>query len=351
MNLWNEFRYDLVSQKNKSSLEEDFQFSIETGLRVLGWSIYDEILHMPTYSIGNGNSIKPDIVLMKDNNPFVVFEIKKPDYKYDKSVELQLASYVKHLNLSYGIFIGEDIRVIYIKDFQTQEQILRVDYSTDNALGREFISMLTRNSCSFESFIHYCDEKRIHANELWKIRALFEGESCDSIVKDIIKDYYSKSGYSDEAIADLINGLYFSNGIEKKDTKKEKKEVPNPLALFAKKSLFSLNGSQKLKKNQFFREVVRTYMNEHPNLNFEDLEQVFHPEFLGHLKYGAIRSLDYIKKYYPDKFSKNGDHRFYMTKKDHILVSKDGVHFATCTQWKDFSVIIKFAIDQGWKIK
>lgn len=376
MSLWNEFRKDLVDLKKENALEAPFQKAVEFGLRLLGWSIFDEIHSKEAIPVGNRNSIIPDIVLFVDGCPKLVFEIKKPNHVFNESTEKQLASYAKQYNLQYGIYIGEDIRIFKIKDFHTQEMAVKIKYDEDCELGNLLMSHLERQKFSYEKFAEFCETQLMYRTELWKVRANLEGDAFETTIKDIIRKYYLLIGFPETSINDLLYNISFDKSqkeayhkqliqqfektkeSEKNSATKEEQlnvEVPakkaDPLHIFASKSFFSLNGSEPLKKKYFLREVVQTYICEHPEMDFKTLEKVFHSTMLGHLKYGVIRTPEFIKKTYPQKYLKNGSHKFYLTSDSDLLCSSDGVKFAICTQWKDFAPVIQFAIDQGWEVR
>ena len=75
---WSEIVFCLSKLKRKDLKELEYQREIERCLTLLGWKEYNGTLKSQvTIPIGNGNSIRPDIVLYKENVAILPIEIKK----------------------------------------------------------------------------------------------------------------------------------------------------------------------------------------------------------------------------------------------------------------------------------
>ena len=103
MNNWNEI-VDILSS-NIDISEVIYQREIVACLRMLGWRSKEGTLkEQVTLHIGNNNSIRPDIVLYKDNQPVLPIEIKRPTNISSSKEEKQLMSYMRQLKLNVGLF-------------------------------------------------------------------------------------------------------------------------------------------------------------------------------------------------------------------------------------------------------
>jgi hypothetical protein len=89
-------------------------------------------------------------------------------------------------------------------------------------------------------------------------------------------------------------------------------------------TLYSINGGKPLNKRRFVHQLVKLYVEQHPNASFEKLEEVFPATMQG--SYGVIRSIDYIQE-------KGYEGSRYLMKDDELLRSSDGIIFAVCSQW------------------
>ena len=105
MNNWYEIVDILSSNITYDISEEIYQREIISCLRMLGWRSKEGTLkEQVTLPIGNNNSIRPDIVLYKDNLPVLPIEIKRPTNISSSKEEKQLMSYMRQLKLNVGLF-------------------------------------------------------------------------------------------------------------------------------------------------------------------------------------------------------------------------------------------------------
>ena len=81
---------------------------------MLGWRQSNGTMQSQvSLNIGRRNTIRPDIVLYKNDLPVLPIEIKRPSNSCNGQQEQQLMSYMRQLRLNVGLYIGENIQLFY----------------------------------------------------------------------------------------------------------------------------------------------------------------------------------------------------------------------------------------------
>lgn len=113
---------------------------------------------------------------------------------------------------------------------------------------------------------------------------------------------------------------------------------------------FSLNGAQPTSKRQFVLDVVKAYIDKHPEKTFVELNKVFHPDLCspGFKCIGMICS-EAEHSVWNNKYK---NIRYSINKPDGKLKSADGIYFYVNTQWsiEGMEGIIKLAKAEGFKV-
>lgn len=114
------------------------------------------------------------------------------------------------------------------------------------------------------------------------------------------------------------------------------------------KTKFSLNGSDFTNKRRFAWQVVKTYIDQNPNVTYSDLQKVFLPEFTSK-RLGVVRSIidmpaDMPESEYPQR---------YLMKNDELIELADGDIVTVCSQWNPerLANMIRVAEKQGWSVR
>lgn len=338
---WNYFVYDLSEAKKKDVDEDSFHTLIETQLQHLGWAKFKgEICHKPNIHIGNNNRIEPDILIKRDDEDEFVIEVKRPSHKQSKKDVDQLLSYMRLLKLSVGIYMGEHIEIFY--DMPTSKEatsIMKVPLEIDNKLGARFIDKFMKDNFSRDAIVDFCEERIQEIqrqNSLNKIKESLVADA-QAQIKESLKPYLlDKYGttFSEEDITGMLSQLRFSatdidspqpyteQEQQETDTDMESSESANKRVY--DHTSYSLEGGPFLKKNKFVYAVVKTFVKQHPEATFDDIERTFPPTLQG--PYGVVRTMDHIKE-------KNYNGRRYFNDQELVMQSSDGVSFAVSTQW------------------
>ena len=73
MELWNEICFLVKQHRKPTSTERDFQIEAEHLFEKLGWSRFKgEIITQKVIPIGAAQSLKPDIIIAKDQKQIIV---------------------------------------------------------------------------------------------------------------------------------------------------------------------------------------------------------------------------------------------------------------------------------------
>ena len=130
---------------------------------------------------------------------------------------------------------------------------------------------------------------------------------------------------------------------ESKSTSSRKTFTPNH-----DKTKFSLNGADFTNKRRFAWQVVKTYIEQNPNVTYAELQEVFRPEFTSK-RLGVVRSIidmptDMPESEYPQR---------YLMKDDELIELADGDIITVCSQWNPerLANMIEVAEKQGWSVR
>lgn len=132
-------------------------------------------------------------------------------------------------------------------------------------------------------------------------------------------------------------------------SKQEAKEKDFTIEDMAGKITIILNGKVTYKSRLGF-DVVKEYLNEHPNVNMNTLKEIFNDDLLG--DWNQWKVLEDNIEYAKGLKDLTGSHR-HLVKRQFILRSGDGVRFVVSNQWSIVNVmnLIRFVQAQGWNIK
>lgn len=113
---------------------------------------------------------------------------------------------------------------------------------------------------------------------------------------------------------------------------------------------FSLNGAPATSKRQFVLDVVKAYVEKHPEKTFDELKRVFHPGLCspGFKCIGMICS----EEEHAAWNNKYKNKRYSIGQPDGTLRSADGINFYVNTQWAidGMKGILKLAKAEGFKV-
>lgn len=113
---------------------------------------------------------------------------------------------------------------------------------------------------------------------------------------------------------------------------------------------FAINGSGFMKKGPFVRQVIRLYMEKHPEATYADLKKFFTDSLLdsGYKFIGLLATVEEWNSW----GNENKLKRYYVSAADSVFISADDVHFYVNTQWTLNSVkrVVELAEREGFEV-
>jgi len=338
---WNQFVYDLYEAKKKDVDEDSYHALIETQMQLLGWAKWKgEICHKPNIPIGNSKFIQPDILIKHDEEDQFVIEVKRPVHTQTERERVQLESYMRQLKLDVGIYIGEHIEVFYDKPKSKDAvSVLRIPLDIDNKLGAKFVEKFSKEAFTKDDIVEFCEARLEEMNRQANLNKIKEGlianaqsQITESLTPYLLEKYGST--FSEGDIKGMLAQLRFTASPLDVPIPSDHNETPsettqtNTVETTKKRAYdhtaYSLEGGEFLGKNKFVYAVVSTYVKQHPEATFAEIERVFPPELQG--SFGVVQTMEYIKE-------KNYNGRRYFKEPEFVLSSRDGIPFAVSTEW------------------
>ena len=336
--MWNRFVYDLCEAKKRDVDEDIYHSLIETQMQLLGWAKWKgEICHKPNIPIGNSKFIQPDILIKCGDEDQFVIEVKRPVHTQTERERVQLESYMRQLKLDVGIYIGEHIEVFYDKPKSKDAvSVLRIPLEIDNKLGAKFVEKFSKESFTKDGIVEFCEARMEEMNRQANLNKIKEGlianaqvQITESLTPYLMEKYGST--FSEADIKGMLSMLHFSATTTDTSALSVDKNTPTepiqtlPTDDTEKRKYdhtgYSLEGGEFMGKNKFVYTVVSTYVRQHPEATFTDIERAFPPKLQG-----VVQTMDYIKE-------RNFKGRRYFKEPEFVLKSSDGISFAVSTEW------------------
>lgn len=338
--------------KNKI-LESAYQREVEYCFRRLGWKgLNNTLQHQFKIPIGSKNSIRPDIVLQKENEnghyvPVVAIEIKRPDNIKSERQELQLLSYMRQLRINYGLYIGEKIQLFYdIHDSQETPMaipvsVLNINIEENDKNGEVFCDLFNYDNFNVEKLETFCKESFRKRQEYIRLKDRMQDllSEPDKNIKELIRNSLLTDGFPINEIKNVLSKIsiqiitedYHKNtniSQQAQDDYKTVQSVNSGASPIRDLTRFSFDGGKHfLNKRKFVLEVIKHYISTHPNISFEELEKVFYPEIYNRSR-GVIKRLSDVEKMID--ISADIRIRYFM---NDILTLDDGTKIVVNNQW------------------
>lgn len=362
--IWQEFCYDLAEARKNDILEEPYQNIVEMNLRQLGWSkVQGEICPKERINVGSHNQIEPDITMKMEDKPVFVIEMKRPHNTITPRQEQQLLSYMRLRKTPIGLYIGDCIKMYYDTNEDLPLMVWQTMIDLDAEEGAEFVDFFLHDTFNKQRIENYCKAK---ANDIktTEIMAAFQQSLSidrDATIKQVLTDYFVEFKKCNKDLVDeFLHSLSFTiqpTSLSESQSQESLPPVSSSGMVVSQMSKdkrkrdvtkYSLDGGNTYYgKGRFVREIVARFMEQNPNLTFDQLSQIF----AGHLQgsYGVIRSVDSISKSSHDK---NDLRTRYVMSENLMLQSIDGVKFVVCNQWGvyNFVNILNLLEKWGWNI-
>lgn len=337
---WKEIIDILRVDFESNSLENRFKDHIISCLRILGWKTNNGTIEREkSLPIGNNNYIRPDILLCKDNAILPV-EAKRPDNVCNERQVSQLISYMRQLKSNVGIYIGNDIRFFYDNPNDQDSAIcvfkIELDENDDN--GITLCELLTYNNFDKEYFELFCKEQYEKHYERKRLKeridAFFYDGNVDNYLKNLIVELFVKEGFCKDEIEKELSEISIDINFNSKlnsyipdnvSSVKVKSEIHKSDNKDKRKEEFSLDGKEYHSQRRFVHAVVKKYIEDHPNITFEELERAFPKDLINNSNTikGVVVKYKEIEVYsieHPDILN-----RFLIKKKEKISLNDNTI--------------------------
>jgi hypothetical protein len=214
--VWNDICFKIKDKYHNVS-EREFQLIAESLFEKLGWSQRkDEIITQKTILIGSAQSIKPDIIIQKDNERLFVVELKKPNSPITDRNSLQLFSYMRQLKCDFGILLGETIQLYYESPNDTKPPILidTIEFNNDSETGMNFIKLISKEECSKEKITDYCSKiitEELNKEKSEKYIKLLCSQTGQEILYKILEEKllidFSDNEYANDIVENILDDI------------------------------------------------------------------------------------------------------------------------------------------------
>lgn len=203
--IWQEFCYDLIEAREKDTTEDVYQELVESNLRQLGWSkVRGEICPKERINVGSHNQIEPDITIKLSDQPAFVIELKRPRNAITPRQEQQLLSYMRLRKTSFGLYIGDDIKLYYDTNENLPTEVWRTDLALDAASGEEFVDLFHHDTFSRQRIESLC-HAQAHTIKTRQAMADFQQSleaDQDGTIRRVLTDYFVLQKRCDPAIVE-----------------------------------------------------------------------------------------------------------------------------------------------------
>lgn len=321
-----------------NSIEDKYQSAIENCLKYLGWRSSNKTMQSQvTINIGNNNSIRPDIVLYKNELPVLPIEIKRPGNTCNAKQQSQLKSYMRQLRLNIGLYIGENIQLYYDNpdDIDNPISVLNVEIQQSDVNGDIFCDLLSCLKFDIKNLEDFCKERYnqiVARNNLH--RRLDEFFAVNNAVKNtmaLIKEKFIKEGYDDEVLEDELHKLDLTVHWETNLPAPKNDTTPAvPDENIKRKDVFySFDGVNYHSKRRFVLELIKYYVSQNVGITFGELEKQF-PKELHTKALGVIKTLEFVI----GRIATQQDvKKRYFLKENEIITLSDGTKVVVNNQW------------------
>ncbi len=304
---WIEFVNLLQPYISGNSTETKYQQEIEYCLRLLGWKSSNQSMRSQVIvNIGNNNSIRPDIVLYKNDLPVLVVEIKRPGNICNSKQEGQLKSYMRQLRLNVGLYIGENIQIFYDNptDRDNPVCVFRVELCKNDSNAETFCELISYGKFDVNELEGFCKERYnkiiVHNRLQQRMDDFLSVDNANENVMALIKEMFVREGFDEDIVDKELQRFTFS--IRKVHpqygtTQIVDKNLVNVNTLAEDNPTeFSIDGVHYYGVGKFVLEVIKKYVFEHPNLSYNDLEKVFPSDLSCSKPNGVVRTIDFVKE-------------------------------------------------------
>ena len=206
----------------KCTTEIIFQEKVAKAIDVLGYKEHkNEIKREHSIPVGSSKFIKPDFLISVSNEKLFVIEVK---LSYTEKSSQQLFSYMRLLNLQYGLLIAEDIKIFY-DDYNTRDNppilLKEIKLIKDNIDGIGFVEVFQKKDKDvFFTEIKNYKSKILEEKENKELEKIIKekilNDDFTEGIKSLIKKQYANE-YKEKVISSALDDLEIGINIRDKE--------------------------------------------------------------------------------------------------------------------------------------
>lgn len=299
-------------QQDEKSYQEYFRDMIMK--MELGWN-KEQLIEQFSIQLGSTKRIVPDIYVKKDNNNSWVIEVKRPGHTQTQDDIQQLVSYMKQLETSVGVYLGDELEVYYknIGDGSEAIRLMSLDFTTQDVIGDAFVRLFDAKNFSIKNIITYkteLDKNTIFNNKVRHLLKELTSSEFQETINDIFINYLIDKGEDIDVIEAVINQIEISITSLTKEEKIEKEQSQDVVSEPARRR--RNNGTAQ----RFAYNLIKQIIEQHSTDSYEQLRTIFNNR----------------KNFIVDINLIGDESRWFMDKNDLITIS-DGTTIAISNQW------------------
>lgn len=152
--------------------------------------------------------------------------------------------------------------------------------------------------------------------------------------------YNNDNNVNVKAIRNFLVGVVGEDNIKNGDSDDDEALEATIMGGNVDRSQYNFNGSGKYGKSKLGQKIIDTYLNEHKDLTFEQIKQLFPDSMLNGIPGPGLIVKEGVDLASYSRYYKSG------------YESYDGIHYSIFKQWTigNIQAIIKFAQAQGWTV-
>lgn len=203
-NDWNYIVDDYNKNFNESETIVQDKWEIFVS-EILGYrKINGEILSKQSMAIGSYERVIPDIIIRTNNQKVFDIELKQYNLSFDLSMQKQLISYLKLLNLSLGLIVCQKIYLFYYDYNNDTIRKTVIEFIKNNKDGIHLLELLHKSNFDKERIIQFINSKEEKKNHIMEIERSID----QNLIKDLLGKYFLEN-YSDDEIDSALNKFTF----------------------------------------------------------------------------------------------------------------------------------------------
>lgn len=239
---------------------------------------------------------------------------------------------MERLNCKIGMTIGKSIKLYYLpKELGTTVCISNIKLDTSSTDGNKLFSILTADAFNYEALdSFFCKRyKEIDSNKLISLILHPYIYNPDIKFKFLLRSILREKGIEEEFINDYLQKIKISVTYKGEHQTETKESIEDISTISHDTTKFSIDGTNFLSKRNFVLFVVKKYVEDHPYITYDELNNVFRSDIISKIR-GIVRPLETVKQWIGTKPDLK---KRYCLKEEEIITLSNGQKVVVNNQW------------------